>query len=79
MNLVIKEVQTGVAKIGFGMYHPAIRTVYEPTEDGTIYQQVQVTCGCRGTKGGHDPRSGAWRFYTHAKPECKNSKKMEAA
>jgi hypothetical protein len=75
MELKVKEVQQGSAKVGFGMFHPAIRTLYETTEDGKDYQRIEVTCGCRGTKGGHDPRSGGWRFSIGKLPECKNSKK----
>jgi hypothetical protein len=76
MKLIVKESNQGSAKIGFGMFHPATQIVYSD-EDGKPWYEVKVTCGCRGTKGGHDPRSGAWRFYVGKLPECKNSKKSK--
>ena len=76
MTLTEKEVFQGSAKIGFGMFHPATKIHFED-EDGKSWFQVKVNCGCRGTKGGHDPRSGAWRFSEGKLPECKNSKKIK--
>jgi hypothetical protein len=76
MALTEKEIFEGSAKVGFGMFHPATQIRFED-EEGKNWFQVKVTCGCRGTKGGHDPRSGAWRFYQGKLPECKNSKKTK--
>lgn len=78
MTLTVKETFEGSAKVGFGMFHPATQIVYED-ENGKPWYQVKVLCGCRGTKGGHDPRSGAWRFSQGKTPECKNSKKVQLA
>ena len=76
MTLTIKETAEGSAKVGFGMFHPATKIEYLD-EEGKSWFQVKVNCGCRGTKGGHDPRSGAWRFSQGKTPECKNSKKIK--